>query len=99
MAASDWHVEDIKAAIRKTGTSLKDLASAHGYDRTVMSHVMRKPYPAIERIIAKRIGVKPSVIWPSRYTRDGSPRPAASTSENRPGRRRRHRQIETRALT
>ncbi|TVR06142.1 MAG: hypothetical protein EA385_16420, partial [Salinarimonadaceae bacterium] len=85
--------------IRKTGTSLKDLASAHGYDRTVMSHVMRKPWPAVERIIARRIGVRPNVIWPSRYTSDGSPRPSTSTPENRPGRRRRHRQIEARALT
>lgn len=99
MAAKDWHVEDIKAAIRKTGTSLKDLASAHGYDRTVMSHVMRKPWPAIERIIAKRIGVKPSEIWPSRYSPNESPRPSASRQEHKRGRVRRHRQIEARTLT
>lgn len=74
MAASgslklDWHAEDVKAAIRKTGTTLTALALASGYHRTAFSIVLSKPYPAIERIIANRLGMQPEDIWPSRYER------------------------------
>jgi len=70
MAAQDWHAEDVKAAIRKSGTTLKALAIANGYHRTAFSIVLAKPYPAIERIIANRIGLRPEDIWPSRYHRN-----------------------------
>jgi len=99
MAARDWHAEDIKAAIRKTGITMADLAKKHGYARTVMSMVLRDPWPAVERIIASHIKVKPEVIWPSRYNPDGSPRSPASNQQDSRRRSRRHRQIEPRALT
>jgi Ner family transcriptional regulator len=99
MAAKDWHAEDIKAAIRKSGVTLTQLAIANGYSRTVMSMVLRTPWPAIERIIARQIKTKPEIIWPSRYHSDGSPRSSASNREHKGGRRRRHRQIEARTLT
>ena len=65
----DWHPEDIKARVRKTGTTLTALAEANGYHRTAFSIVLRKPYPAIEEIIANHLGVQASKIWPSRYQR------------------------------
>lgn len=64
----DWHKEDIKAAVRKLGTSFKGLAIANGY-RSVdaVNQALFRPYPKAERIIAKAIGIKPEIIWPSRY--------------------------------
>lgn len=64
----DWNKEDIKAAVWKLGTSMKGLALANGY-RSVdaVNQALFRPYPKAERIIAKAIGVKPEVIWPSRY--------------------------------
>jgi len=64
----DWHKEDIKAAIRKTGTTLRGLARSNGY-RSVdsVNQALFHPYPKAERIIAVAIGVAPETIWPSRY--------------------------------
>lgn len=68
-ATQDWHKEDIKAAIRKCGTTMKGLALSHGY-RSVdaCAQALQRPYPKMERIIAAKIGVRPEEIWPSRYT-------------------------------
>lgn len=63
----DWHPEDIKAAVRKTGVSLDALGREHGYARGVTRTVLVKPNPKIQAIIAERIGVTPQQIWPSRY--------------------------------
>lgn len=76
-SVSDWHSEDIKAAIRKRGVSVAELARANGYDnyRTFMN-VLRMPYPKIERIIAEFLEVEPSEIWPSRYQQPIKIRPS-----------------------
>lgn len=73
-APQDWHKEDIKAAIRKTGTTMKGLAIAHGY-RSVdaCGQALHRPYPKVERIIAAAIGVPPETIWPSRYKGKSTP--------------------------
>lgn len=73
-APKDWHKEDIKAAIRKTGTTMKGLAIANGY-RSVdaCSQALHRPYPKVERIIAKAIGVPPETIWPTRYNVKSTP--------------------------
>lgn len=65
--AADWHPEDIKAAVRKTGVSLDALGREHGYARGSLRVVLTKPWPAGQAIIADRIGVPPQQIWPSRY--------------------------------
>lgn len=68
-ATSDWHKADIKAAIHKRGLTLKGLAIAHGY-RSVdaVAQALHRPYPKVERIIAKALDTVPEAIWPSRYT-------------------------------
>lgn len=99
-APADMHREDIKAAIRKTGLSLAELSVAAGYEAGAVSRALRVPWPAVEAVIAKRIGkTHPKEVWPSRYNPDGSPRSSASTAERKRGRRPRHRQIEASALT
>lgn len=65
--SQDWHPADIKAALEKSGWTLRRLSINHGYGPTMVVHALRKPYPRAERIIADALGVKPEDIWPSRY--------------------------------
>lgn len=70
--ASDWHPEDIKAAVRKSGTSLAALAREAGMAPNAFGHVLRFPRATAERVIARALDVHPKVIWPSRYHRNGA---------------------------
>ncbi len=66
-SSTDWHPADIKAALEKRGLSLAKLNLAAGLKKGTLNNVFRVKYPKAERIIAKALGVKPEVIWPSRY--------------------------------
>lgn len=74
-ATQDWHKEDIKAALHKRGLTFKGLSIANGY-RSVdaVAQALHRPYPKVERIIAKALGIKAEAIWPSRYKFNGSGR-------------------------
>lgn len=63
----DWHVADIKAAIEKAETNFQELAKENGLAGATLRNALRVKYPKAERIIAEKIGVEPSEIWPSRY--------------------------------
>lgn len=69
----DWHPEQIKAAIRMRGVSLKELALRSGYDESAVRQTLRYRWTAIERIVADFLGCRPQDIWPSRYDRAGNP--------------------------
>jgi Ner family transcriptional regulator len=69
----DWHVEDIKAAIRKTGMTLSDLSLAAGFSEGAATRALLTPWPRMEAAIAARLGRAPQEIWPSRYSPDGRP--------------------------
>ena len=69
---ADWHREDIKATVRKRGTSIAALAAAHGLKPSALLRTLAVPREAGERIIADFIGTPPHHIWPSRYHFDGS---------------------------
>ena len=69
----DWHPEDIKAAIRKTGITLSGLALKYGYCDSAVRSALRMPAPRLELIIARYLKTAPELIWPSRYTDDGIP--------------------------
>jgi Ner family transcriptional regulator len=69
----DWHPEDVKAAIRKTGVTLKALSIQNGYSASVIRRTLKIPYPAAQAIIARHLGVAPQDIWPSRYDETGTP--------------------------
>lgn len=69
---TDWHAEDIKAAIRKKGSSLAELAKQSELNRQLLSSCLRnRVSERAERIIAEFLGVKPHQIWPSRYVKNG----------------------------
>ncbi len=63
----DWHPEDIKAAVRKTGISIRQLSIQSGYAPGSLRTVLAQPWPDAQAIVAARIGVPPQQIWPSRY--------------------------------
>lgn len=69
----DWHPEDVKAAVRKTGVSLTALAVQHGLSGSAVRLTLRRPWPRVEAIIAKHLGKRPQAIWPSRYDTRGRP--------------------------
>lgn len=73
-APTDWHWEDIKASLRKTGTNLTKLSHEHGYKGNALQNVTRHCWPKAERIIAERIGYQAHQLWPSRYRTDGTPK-------------------------
>jgi Ner family transcriptional regulator len=72
-APQDWHSEDIKAAIRKTGMTLSDLSRAAGFCAGAAKCALLIPWPRMEAAIAARLGREPHEIWPSRYSPDGRP--------------------------
>lgn len=66
------HPEDIKAAIRKAGSTLTALAKETGVPRTALSMALHARISApAEAAIANFIGKHPAEIWPSRYSQDG----------------------------
>jgi Ner family transcriptional regulator len=63
----DWHPADVQAALKKRGFSLAGLSAANGYHATAAGKALRRPWPALEVLIADALGIPPHAIWPSRY--------------------------------
>ena len=77
----DWHPEDIKAAVRKRGHTFASLAAAVGVTRQALAITTVKPSSRNEKVIARAIGEAPSIIWPTRYDKNGK-RKRPQPSEN-----------------
>ncbi|WP_041786063.1 helix-turn-helix domain-containing protein [Rhodospirillum centenum] len=69
-----WHKEDIKAAIRKRGTTVTDLALSNGLGSSTCRVALNTPCFTGEQVIAEFLGVPAQVLWPDRYEPDGTPR-------------------------
>lgn len=65
--SKDWHQADIIATIRKKGTTLTALSRASGLSSSTLANALFRPWPKGEQLIANAIGIKPQIIWPSRY--------------------------------
>lgn len=90
---SDWHKEDIKAAVRKRGITLRELSLRAGFCDAATRQALKKSWPDAEKAIADFLGVTPQTIWPSRYDANGVPRRGLhSKVDPKADRRRRHRQ-------
>lgn len=59
------HPADVIAALRKRGTSLRQIAIQNEYSH--IQRVLTSPWLAAEQLIAKALDTKPEKIWPSRY--------------------------------
>ncbi|WP_300000428.1 DNA-binding transcriptional regulator SfsB [uncultured Cedecea sp.] len=64
---TDWHPADIVAGLRKKGTSLAAESRKAGLSSSTLANTLTRPWPKGELIIADVLGIKPWVIWPSRY--------------------------------
>jgi Ner family transcriptional regulator len=62
------HVEDIKAALRKQGWTLAEIAREIGVGPSAVSHALtRQRSRRVEKVIASKLGLSPREIWPQRY--------------------------------
>lgn len=69
---ANWHTADVIAALKKQGTSLRQLALTHGYAPRSLHKALSHPWKRGEEIIAAALGVAPRTIWPTRFLADGS---------------------------
>lgn len=67
----DWHPEDIKAAVRKTGWTLVALSRAYGLPECSAKYALRHPHFDGEMAIAECLSLSPRQIWPSRFDPNG----------------------------
>jgi len=74
MTNRGWHAEDIKAAVRKKGPSLKELALRSGLSESACRASLVRPVPAADRVISDFLGVPLHQLWPARYTPKGERR-------------------------
>lgn len=65
--------EWIKYQLRLRGTSLAQVAREQGVSRDAATLALRKPYPRMERALAKALDLKPEQLWPERYDASGRP--------------------------
>ncbi len=84
--SEDWHKADIKAALEKAGWTLRALSEHHGYSPSLLKHALQRQYPNGEQKIAEALGLKPAVIWPSRYDTNGD----TTCRRGRPAHRKNH---------
>lgn len=84
---NDWHPEDLKATIRKRGSSVAELARAAGMTPQALGRVLDRPGKQGERTIAKFLSVSAQTIWPSRYHPNGRRRSPQPTVNYRPASR------------
>ena len=63
------HSEDIKAALRKRGWTLADIAKELDICPSAVSHALtRQRSRRVEETIANKIGLPLQEVWPQRYT-------------------------------
>lgn len=70
---ADWSHAKILAALQERGHSLFRLSINHGFTANAAGKALKKPSPAMERIIAAALDLPPQAIWPDRYDDSGSP--------------------------
>ena len=68
-----WHVENIKAELRKKFGTLREFSRTAGVKPSVVSDALANPNGSsrVELIIAKALGVTAHDLWPDRWTAEG----------------------------
>jgi Ner family transcriptional regulator len=73
MTSAGWHPQDIMAAVRKTGDTLRGLERRHGFGQNTFYKALEQRFPNAHSVIANAIGKTRHEIWPHFY--DTSDRP------------------------
>ncbi|MGE0256966.1 MAG: transcriptional regulator [Alphaproteobacteria bacterium] len=68
----NWHPEDVKAAVRKTGISLSELARRNRVSPSTVHKALTEPHPTGNRAVAAYLGRSVHELWPDWYDRDGN---------------------------
>lgn len=68
------HPEDVRAMVRKRGTTLTALAARNGLHPSALSHSLRRCIPTANRAIARYLGLNPSKLWPQWFDDAGERR-------------------------
>jgi len=71
MSLKGMHKEDIKAAIRKKGVTLQELALMNGLGSSSITASLYVPSPTANKIISDFIGKPMHKIWPEWYDKNG----------------------------
>ena len=66
-AKTVWHREDIKAAVRKRGTTFFALSLANGLNHNACATALQRHHAKGEEAIAAFLGVSPQDLWPHRF--------------------------------
>lgn len=78
-----WTWPDIKCQLEKRGILLVDIAKEAGVSRVAVTNVKHKASANIQARIARKLGIPPQLIWPTRYAQDGMPNRRGSQSHRR----------------
>jgi Ner family transcriptional regulator len=63
----------VKYQIHCQGRSMAQVAKDADVDRRTLYQTFLRPYPRMEKIIAKAVGLEPRDLFPERYDADGLP--------------------------
>lgn len=66
-AGRDWSSKAIIAALDRRGVNLRDIEKELSLKESSIRNVFYRKCGRYEEAIAKKIGINPEVIWPSRY--------------------------------
>jgi len=78
------HPEDIKASVRKSGATMRQLAFGAGLHPSALSHCLHVPLPAANLAIAEFLGARLHELWPEWFDQAGEVRPDARKSSTLP---------------
>jgi Ner family transcriptional regulator len=62
----DWDAIDVIAAVHRVGTSIRQIAFAHGLSESAVRVALRRSAPRSEKLIAEVLNLPVSAIWPER---------------------------------
>lgn len=82
MPAKNMHPEDIKAAVRKTGITLTELAIINGLSESLARAALRRPQPSGNRVIAAYLGRPLNSLWPEWFDADGNRLPSKTVRKH-----------------
>lgn len=85
-----YHKEDIKAAVRKKGSTLQALSIQHGLQEKTVAGSLRVPMPRANRAIADFLGISLHQLWPAWYDQSGNRIPSGNSRKRTPKRQTGH---------